>query len=50
MSVRVDDLGDVARGFGTEVAEEITVLWRQAVRAYAPSDALVGETTSEVSS
>jgi GGDEF domain-containing protein len=43
VSVRIDDLGQIATAFGSDVVDAITVAWRSAVRRYAPSDALVGE-------
>ncbi|MEN2741130.1 hypothetical protein ABCS02_25380 [Microbacterium sp. X-17] len=43
VSVRVDDLGQIATAFGSDIVDAITVAWRAGVRRYAPSDALVGE-------
>jgi len=43
VSVRVDDLGQIATAFGSDVVDSITVAWRGGVRRFAPSNALVGE-------
>jgi hypothetical protein len=43
VSVRIDDLGQIATAFGADMADSITVTWRAGVRRFAPSDAIVGE-------
>ncbi len=42
-SVRVEDIHQIRTAFGAGVAGDVTHAWRQGVRRFAPSTALVGE-------
>lgn len=43
IAVRLEDLGDIRKAFGATVAGEVVDAWRQGVRRFAPSTAIVGE-------
>lgn len=43
VAVRVADLSEIRTAFGADVAGDVLQHWRQSVRRYAPSFALVGE-------
>ncbi|RKT37158.1 GGDEF domain-containing protein [Microbacterium sp. AG1240] len=43
VSVRIDDLGRIATAFGPAEAEQVAAAWRNGVRQYAPTAAMVGE-------
>lgn len=43
ISVRIQDLAQIRRAFGADVAGEVVHAWRQGVRRFAPSMGLVGE-------
>jgi hypothetical protein len=43
ISVRIEDLPQIATAFGTEAADEVETAWRQGVRRYAAPSAFVGQ-------
>lgn len=46
ISVRLDDLAQIATAFGTTEAQEVQQAWRNATRRFAPTSSILGEDTA----